>query len=1516
MNDSKFSHFKIKPNNLPFFNGPFDKITLKKLIVCFLDEYGEKNTLDFLEKLKQLGFAQATQAGISLGLDDLKIPETKRKFLLQTNIALQTTEYNNLSGNITSIEKSQGIIDLWNNTSELLRENVVESFKYQNPLNPLSMMAFSGARGNVSQVRQLVGMRGLMADPQGTIVEFPIQSNFREGITFTEYLISCYGARKGLVDTALRTATSGYLTRRLVDAVQHLVISSIDCGTTAGLYIKKPQSETSIIGRVLLKKINKKLLNIKKINNFFPFFMANNKFDLVQKKTTFIEKNQIISLTLAKQIYTNQDEIYVRSPLTCQSYKSICQLCYGWDLAKGDLVNIGEAVGVIAAQSIGEPGTQLTMRTFHTGGVGIFSDESLKTFKAPSEGIINFPEDLAGGFIRTPHGKIVYMLKYNHIEPTRILLELKVDQHSKSFFNLQESQLPPGSILLVRQGQHVIKNTIIAQTSQIKTSTQNMPESLHPIQSKMGGEIRFEYMIISALQPNSQFNLSLGGHRKDESFLSQIQYKSKQLASEYLKNSNKKLFPVKGIVPMTHSLLKVGSFWVLSAHNQREPYPINSFFQIGDLISNKSPIFQLNFKALYQARLKRISSKIIFEKPILNIPINIIRFHKTTYSSLCRESKKKSIIYWSHNIYYKTQIFQFFWRFDNWSIKNSGFNVFSKKYIKVNLIKNSVKFKRKSNINLIRSKILQKRIICTKSYHLAATKFLLDKYMLYYGNNLFIPYFFLLLDKNLALNVAFLTSTNFKVLQNSKRVKTPTIFIVNNILNFSIEVGFYKIMSKYINLSRDSSTKLLKSKSIYIQNKKLREKKINQKKFLYSLTNHTMRIGQFAFYHLKEINTIFVKKNRTNKTIIHYKKNWIFVSFTQKFNIPISNFNLPTKKFFLTKNNTLDNLSFENTAISLEYLPLSQIHILQQKKLNKCAGQQPLNLLWYNKEYILYHNSCWYSIFSFKKQTVLNTQVLRQMDVSLFFYKLTALSKFELKTQFNSIQKKELIPNKNKIHMSGLCIQKMDSKNLPCNLNLPKHWASLILKREKAQLFVKNTSPIFSKQSISQALQKLVPNKVFKIQSNYRVGWQLPKTLLKINLALKPQNDFKNLYSGFVPNTSNSYPNLNLDNSIIAQKKRSFKRENFQLISYTLLPSDNFVFNYKNLNFETFNNGCILPATKLAVGFKMSKASGEFLRLKKTLNQTYWSSLEKTDIITLNLPIESKELTIRIGQFFRWGQSVYAQFISPFNGQIIKIDKFKLHLRRGLPILASKRGIIHVSDNDLILKNKLLITLKSRQLQTQDIVQGIPKIEQLFEARETQTGEKLPSIHKRLQGYFLNALDIFYDNNNYKLAELTLQNLRIDHFEFANKAAILNIQNFIVDNIIKAYLNQGVSISEKHVEIIVREMTTRVRILASGSTGFLPGEFIQFKMIQQINKKLCQNNGNPAFYDPIILGITKSVLHSESFLLAASFQEVSRILVSSACNKKTDFLSGLHENVIVGQLIPAGAVIFSKLNKK
>lgn len=537
MSDSSFSLTKdASKTPVYFWNVPFDKGRLKNFVAWFYNQYGEAKTVQLLEQLKSLGFHYATEAGISLGIDDLAIPPKKRELLNQAEKLIFEKQIFYSRGEITAIERLQNLIETWNQTSETLKQEVIHNFERTNRLNPVYMMAFSGARGNLSQVRQLVGMRGLMSDPQGQIIDYPIRSNFREGLTLTEYLISTYGARKGIVDTALRTATAGYLTRRLVDVAQHVIVSEFDCKTKRGIYIfdlkDGPKTiysfEQRLIGRVLARDIK------------MPR----------KKRNVLATRNQEISTELAQSLAKVTKKAIVRSPLTCQTRNLVCQLCYGWSLATQKLMSIGEAVGVIAAQSIGEPGTQLTMRTFHTGGV--FSGGVTDQILAPMEGSISYVNAIPGTCIRTPQGDIAFLTK------TVGQLSLHGGNNVTKIF-----QLPPATLLFVRNGEHVQLKQLLAQFSE--TSEQQRGDAEQVVFSDMAGQLVYTHI-----------DLLEQSYDKYEDFL--------------LKSRG------------------WGKVWVLSAQLYQPPFSAQTFGQFLDYVDPFCPLNQLHWSVPegYQLQTKSI----------------------------------------------------------------------------------------------------------------------------------------------------------------------------------------------------------------------------------------------------------------------------------------------------------------------------------------------------------------------------------------------------------------------------------------------------------------------------------------------------------------------------------------------------------------------------------------------------------------------------------------------------------------------------------------------------------------------------------------------------------------------------------------------------------------------------------------------------------------------------------------------------------------------------------------------
>ncbi len=345
---------RSKPENALALEVAFrvDKKKLGQIIDRSIKIHGITETATLLDDVKAMGFKYSTRGAITVGVSDMEIPEEKKIYLAEAEEEIEKVTKKYLRGLLTNEERYAKVIQIWSETSNKVTDALMKSL---DELNPIFMMANSGARGSVNQIRQLAAMRGLMADTTGRTIEIPIKANFREGLTVLEYFISTHGARKGLTDTALRTADSGYLTRRLVDVSQEVIIREDDCGTDDGIIVRDIKD-----GNEIIEKIKDRLIGRVVCDN------------VVNPETgeVIVEKNQMISPAMADIIEdTGVESVKIRSVLKCRSKVGVCAKCYGHNLANGEPVNIGEAVGIIAAQSIGEPGTQLTMRTFHAGGV-------------------------------------------------------------------------------------------------------------------------------------------------------------------------------------------------------------------------------------------------------------------------------------------------------------------------------------------------------------------------------------------------------------------------------------------------------------------------------------------------------------------------------------------------------------------------------------------------------------------------------------------------------------------------------------------------------------------------------------------------------------------------------------------------------------------------------------------------------------------------------------------------------------------------------------------------------------------------------------------------------------------------------------------------------------------------------------------------------------------------------------------------------------------------------------------
>src|SRR6059036_2995732 len=451
---------EIWPKQLGFFNRPAGKKQLSDIIWRCYQIAGPAETVATLDKLKELGFAEATKAGISIGISDMIIPKEKETELENAYKQIRQVDQQYRKGIITDGERYNKIIDIWTHAGDEISSAMFRTLEHNDgrkELNPVFLMVDSGSRGNRQQVRQLAGMRGLMAKPSGEIIERPITSNFREGLTVLEYFISTYGARKGLADTALKTADSGYLTRKLVDAAQDVIINADDCGTVNGITVRsiyEGDEEVVDLGQRIIGRVSCETI-----------------VDPVDKKKKIVKANQLVDEQIAAELQrVGVESLKIRSVLTCECGRGVCGMCYGRNLATGQFVKLGEAVGIIAAQSIGEPGTQLTMRTFHIGGT------ASQTFKQP---IIKAKND---GTVRFNDLRTVQALDGSWIVLNK---NGSISVHNEEGRELERYNVVIGSMISKDDGASVKKGETFVQWDPYNV----------PILTDKGGKIEFRDMI-------------------------------------------------------------------------------------------------------------------------------------------------------------------------------------------------------------------------------------------------------------------------------------------------------------------------------------------------------------------------------------------------------------------------------------------------------------------------------------------------------------------------------------------------------------------------------------------------------------------------------------------------------------------------------------------------------------------------------------------------------------------------------------------------------------------------------------------------------------------------------------------------------------------------------------------------------------------------------------------------------------------------------------------------------------
>ena len=1332
----------IQTKSTYFFNRSFDKGRLKSLISWYFRTYGEYQTVFLLEELKIMGFHQATKAGISLSIDDLLIPDSKINLLRDAEQIITLNTQKEQQGDLTSIERFQHMIDTWHLTSETLKKDVVQNFRTKNTLNPVYMMAFSGARGNLSQVRQLVGMRGLMSDPQGQIIDFPITSNFREGLTLTEYVISCYGARKGIVDTALRTANSGYLTRRLVDVAQHVMVSCFDCGTKDGLEVENMCEGNKITYHIKDRILGRVLANDVK---------------------TIAKRNTLVNLDLAQEIGKLVDQtpekvsIRVRSPLTCIARDAVCQLCYGWSLAHNELVSLGEAIGIIAAQSIGEPGTQLTMRTFHTGGV--FSGDTFEQISAPFSGRLQYTDQTPGELIRTTHGKIAFLTKSScecniiSTETNKILSTIAI---------------PEFSILFHPNKKLIKKDQLIAEFTSLARQSNQRIQAKQSFKAPIEGQVFFED--------------ALFGYQNEK----------------------------------TKAARQFGSLWLLSGSIQTGgPF----FGQPKDFIQMQAPISEQHLISTKTGEVQTYTSQNQLGdseiKGLRNsrivIPFNSIRWANGYYTGNDKNSPNEVLVLWKA-LNDQLQITNIKFQY-NTSLKELPNAAIPFALLSTN--KSIVSFPGELQ-SLYKTYSLTSKTIKKSAYNIENG--LLSQNLLMNLNPLAqLP------EKPLVMAIDWVNDTNHLIaFRNRQGELLPKL---------TATTGLLKLLFSPTNIAKLSPNE-----------------------------DRGKRYSALSGQHLE-----------TNKTgfIFSVIQGWPYQSKYTNRTI------FPSKTINDYGEVVVDDIRFNTskTTISISRKPLGLerfTHFYDPADLNQndSLGKLFFHLLTYSKT----KNKSLWNTKSLNKKTNFLYIIEEQQECN---YKQT-LDEFQTEYIVN-LQKTSRVRN------SQRCSVLRTSNSFPTLFGTTvvnnQHSFKTFFQLESNQLsssfaevYKINDSLQNLKSFVPFALKNIYAHKYQKSNLSKKLNQNLDKTIPSNSLLLQHFGTTQLSVYNFTPFLMDSFYNNHESRTsaknigTISQQIKVVKRLNEKIAKNELIAKRQVL---STLTGEIIFEQKVGTNNNTPENLLLTKDHFEVVRVPKGV-------LQNKTFKTLNTFVRSKDLLFSTYTIRNAGQIIGLR--STKNGDFIIF-------RKGKPVLFSSRALFTVNQDDFIRKDSLLSTFFYRRLQTGDIVQGIPKIEEFFEARSFKFGEPIPnSVPEKL-------------SHLYETFSLRMPN------SLAVRNSIQNIQQYLVDSVQQVYQSQGVTISDKHLEIIVRQMTSKVKITAGGQTGFLPGELVSLETIELINQGM---DGAPAKYEPILLGITKASLETKSFISAASFQETTRILARAAIERKTDFLKGLKENVILGHLIPAG----------
>jgi len=1387
--------------NYIYQNTLISKKQLKQLLAWSFTEYNSMQACSLADELKYLGFKYASQAGISISIEDLRVPFVKNQMLEKAHQEILNAEKICLKGKITDVEKFQKIIDTWSVTSESLKDEVVSYFKNYDPLNSVYIMAFSGARGNLSQVRQLVGMRGLMSDPSGEILQLPIKKNFREGLTITDYLMSGYGARKGIVDTALKTANSGYLTRRLIDVAQDIIIRERDCRTHHCCVVNNTQNNEQILGRLLSKPI------FDPINN-----------NLISSKDTQLTPNLIQTFK-----DHNIQTCYIRSPLTCSLYRSICQKCYGWDLANENLVDIGEAVGIIAGQSIGEPGTQLTMRTFHTGG--IFTSEARQQIISSVNGIIKFSKLLKTLTLRTNRGEDVLLTKNSG--SLVIVPEIQGE-------DLIQLEVLPNTMLFTKNNQYVKQGTILGELS--NTAKQTRTE-IKPILSTSSGEVYMPRL------------------KKKINFV----------------NKNKLL-------------------WILSGRVYQAP--TNSFlnFYADHKINKESFIFRTKIINQYPGYVKVINDKSKLFERLLQISTNHYTLKYSTIQKIDLEIGFNQYI-----LQYKEQRY-----FINLKVKNSNLELNS---ISPNYFGSLLSNQYQTQIGGI--PYYDQR---TKQKSISSSK------LISYYRKLNLDF------KNTEWSTFKFTTTQFN--------KIPLQFSLRSLIWLPEET--YK-------LNCDKNMLLVEH-------------------------------GSFICENFEIIPGLFSKKSGI--VIISYKNNLVSeISIKSGLVYQGKNFKSFANKVFYPGETIFDDIKIDHPSLCQ--------HIIG--KVNDQLLIRPLDIYEIPKprsvEVLCKENQAIESILGLQNSTQYLYKSNQKIKSARSLTLISNVLDSNLKTSTENKINIQFNIEKAKNSLNFVLIENIHFPNyLPAHLKYTDIESSLLIESNQ---FVDSYTTLGYFESINTQSLEIV-----KLKSKYKNNRQVLLisnddclTILKSKIPTKTVNDLviKNI-------NVNQIGKIIIDNGqfLTIQKGRPYffpncqvqdvlaeKSTAYKIISEKQLPFVNTISTKRNITLNYYDITKKVLTKKLDATSKIPFENGLKIELPKMFirkNGNLYSS--PIPIFVQNFSVTDETIsesnisdivTTKEASWVKKRRTHYSVFLknsdlvsntlkkNPLNN-LIRVQFFGYPFSKSIGIHSLTEDYFEQEVNSVFCKNgefvadgQTLGLLNFEKEITGDIVQGLPRIEELLEARKKRQISKNVSTnqkkgllirktsldasfefrklgttiketekinpHALLKVYFsyYGLIKNFFCDRTQKVTSYRLTN----NYE-ASYRSFKKVQSLILNSVQAVYESQGVSIADKHLEVIIKQMTTKVLITHEGDTPLLPREVIDLYHIQYINDIVSKNNKQTAFYVPFLISITKAALNNPSFISAASFQETTRVLTKAAIEGRVDWLRGLKENIIIGHLIPAG----------